>query len=789
MLNILTDYWFWGSAGLMIGSVPCIRKMAKNGCSFPIAVISMTVGIYFGMLGTRILWISIYCPELFYQNLPLALAFWQQTGSWLAAPPLGGLAIAIVLKIARKPVWTNLGCIAVGLALAHAITRIGCLCAGCCHGKPSAVPWAIYSQELNAMVHPTQIYSIAGEITSFIILWLLWRNLDYRKYLYPLYVLILSVHRFISEFFRGDYPGPEIFPHLRIYQSICIFLFVISLAVILILKWKKNAVAIAILLITTTIVTAAILKPASEKRLAKLRAGARLYLVVTRSVFVSELRVWKQQRTKDGFNVIIKDFEQAPSRQQISSWIEKQVNANEGLCSYILIVGDCAKENTSELLWHIPSVKRHVRFLSNNNREFYTDVLFGDLDNDGCPDVPVGRIPVRNSVELKAQIRKIITLERQRPQPDWYRTVIWQGAEGYTSSMQQITSYFAKILPEWLDTYIISGQTSSVHSGYPPDQPVLFLEQFNRPVMLSLIASHGSFRSVTPTVYNGEKIFLSVDDLAGAVFNQPSGVLFMLGCDSGRFYTSDEKGISLAEAFLNTSGGPVGIFASTEATNPLTNYFVSREMVEHLKDRHQTAGNLILAIQRSLYRKGKQSILQLAQADSLAKLLVEAVPEDEKHILEIPEAIRNEIIRYTLLGDPSIRLKLPKELSFTVDESDNDSTVFTAQTPGKCTEFYVQAIKTAKPSFTFQSNTTKEQRRSAFKVLEPRPKTILKKAPNSKIWQFTISPRVQIDEDIRLRFIAVTQNDTHIGTYESQKPHTSRNFESFSCEVYVRNSL
>jgi phosphatidylglycerol:prolipoprotein diacylglycerol transferase len=766
MLNILTDYWFWGSAGFIIGAVLAIRKMLENHCPFPVAVISITVGIYSGMLGTRILWISIYAPELFYQNLPLALAFWQQTGTWLAAAPFGGLGAAIVLRIAKKPVWTNLGGIGVGLPLAHAITRIGCLFSGCCYGKPSTVPWAIYSQKLNAMVHPTQVYSMAGEITSLIILWLLWRKSDYRKYLFPLYVLILSFHRFISGFFRGDYPGPEIFPHSRIYQSICIFLFVISLAVILILKCKKRAVAIAILLITATIAAAVISKPASETRLARLRKDTRLYLVITRSDFVSDLKVWKQQRTKDGFNVIIKDFEQAPSHQQISTWIKRQVDANAGLCSYVLIVGDCAKENISELPWHIPSVKERVRFLNNNNREFHTDVLFGDLDNDGCPDVPVGRIPVRNSVELKARIRKILTFERQLPQPDWYRAVIWQGAEGYASSMQQITSYLAKILPGWLDTCIISGQTSSVYSGYPPDQPVLFLEQFDRPAMLSLIASHGSFRSVTPAVYNDERIFLSVDDLAGAAFNQPAGVLFMLGCDSGRFYTSDEQGISLAEAFLNTTGGPVGVFASTETTDPLTNYFISREMVEQLRHRHETIGNFILSIQRSLYRKGEQSLLQLAQADSLANLLAKSVPEDEKHMLRIPEVIRNELIRYNLLGDPSIRLRSPRELSFSVDEFDDNGIVFTAQTPGKCTEFYVQAIKTAKPSSIFQSNATRKQRQSAFRILNPQPKTILKKTPNSKIWQFTVSPRIQLDEDTRLRFTAVTQNDTHIGTYE-----------------------
>ncbi|MHC4757523.1 MAG: prolipoprotein diacylglyceryl transferase family protein [Planctomycetota bacterium] len=765
MLNILTDYWFWGSLGFILGSSMCIRKMVKNGCSFPVAVIAITIGIYFGMLGTRILWILIIHPELFHQNLPLALAFWQQTGTWLAAAPFGGLGIAIVLKIAKKPVWTNLGSAAVGLPLAHAIARIGCLYAGCCHGKPAVLAWAIYSQELNAMVHPTQIYSIAGEVISFIILWILWRKSNYRKYLYPLYIVILSSHRFMSGFFRGDYPGPEVFPQLRIYQSICIFLFVISLAVILILKWKKRVVAIAILLMVMTIATAVILKPASEKQLAQLRKNTRLYLVITRSNFISDLKAWQQQRTEDGFNVITKDFEQAPSHQQISSWIKEQVNTNEGLCSYILIVGDCADSSQDRRPWQIPSIQQEFQVSDDKQIQFFTDCLYGDLNADGCPDVPVGRIPVRSSTELKAHISKILTFERQPPQPAWYRALIWQGAEGYTSSMHQITLYLADILPDWLDTYIISGHTNSVYSGYPPDQPLLFLEQYNRPAMLSLIASHGSFRSVIPTVYNDEKIFLSVDDLTSAVSSQPSGLLFMLGCDSGCFYTSDQKGISLAEAFLNNKGGPIGVFASTETTNPLTNYFVSREMVEQLKNNPQTIGDFVLSIHRGLYRKGKLSLLQLARADSLARLLVTSVTSEEEYMLQIPELVRNEIIRYSLLGDPSIKLKLPKELTFAINEADDDRIVFTAQTPAKCTEFYVQTITTKQPSSLFQSDAAKEQRQAEFEGINPQPATILKQTPNSKRWQFIISSDIHRDNNTSLRFIAITQNDTHIGTY------------------------
>lgn len=766
MLNLLTDYWFWGSLGFIIGSAVSVWKMVKNGCPFPVAVIAVTVGIYFGMLGTRILWILITYPELFYRNLPLALAFWQQTGTWLAAAPFGGLGIALVLKLSRKPVWTNLGSAAVGLPLAHAIARIGCLCAGCCHGKPTTMPWAIYSNELNAMVHPTQIYSMAGEIITLIILWLLWKKAEYRKYLFPLYALFLSIHRFITGFYRGDYPGPELFPGLRIYQSICIFLFVISLAVILLLKWKKRALSVAVVLIIATTAAAVILKPESEQQLARLRTDSNLYLVITRSTFTADLESWQRQRTEDGFNVVTKSFEEAPSTSKIKSWIKETIGENGGLCSYILVVGDCASSAQDPQPWHIPSIQQQFQLSHTEKVLFFTDCLYGDIDGDNSPDIPVGRIPVRTGSQLKTYINKILEFERRPPRPDFYRAVIWQGAEGYTSSMHQITLFLSDILPEWLDTYIISGQTDTVYSGYPPDQPLLFLEQFKRPAVLSLIASHGSFRSVTPTVYKDEKIFLSVEDLNSAVSVQPSGLLFMLGCDSGRFYTPDDEGLSIAEAFIHNPGGPVAVFASTEAANPLTNYFISREMVEHLQNRPQTMGDFVLSIQRGLYRKGKLSLLQLARADTPAGLLIETVPPNEEYMLHIPELVRNEIIRYTLLGDPSIQLKLPKQLSFDIETIDGDTITFTAQTPSECIEFYVQTITARKSSALFQNDTQKEQRQSVFEQINARPVTILKQTPNSKTWRFTISADFRRTDDTYLRFIALTPDSTFIGIHK-----------------------
>jgi hypothetical protein len=42
------------------------------------------------------------------------------------------------------------------LPLAMAVARLGCIAGGCCHGRPTALPW------VPGGLHPTQLYEIAG---------------------------------------------------------------------------------------------------------------------------------------------------------------------------------------------------------------------------------------------------------------------------------------------------------------------------------------------------------------------------------------------------------------------------------------------------------------------------------------------------------------------------------------------------------------------------------------------------------------------------------------------------
>jgi phosphatidylglycerol:prolipoprotein diacylglycerol transferase len=659
IIDMVTNYWFWGMTGFLFGGALSVRNMLKNGCSFPLAVIALTIGLYAGLLGTRALYVFIFYPQQFLDNPVTALAFWQGTGTWLGGPFFGAIGAMIVLKAAQKPIWSNLGSIAPGLALGHAIGRIGCLFVGCCYGAPTSVPWAIYSEKLNRMVHPTPIYSMLGELISLAILQGLWRKPARRPYLPAVYGMLLAVHRFISETFRGEDVGPEIIPGLRVYQTLCVFIFIFSLFVFVILKWKKwgliAAVGIALLAGALTVTFEPTIQPLGNEN-----DEAGLYLVITRSLFNETLHRWAVERKKNGFDVLIRPWKHAPSTRDIRDWIGQQVDKSGRRCRNILIVGDCGADEEKWGEWHIPSVN-HVFQVNQQEHEFVTDVVYGDLDQDGNPDVPVGRLAVRSTSQLEAQIQKILTYQYQELSPGWFRAVVWTGAKGYTSEIHQITSALTERLPKWVVPFIIDGDPRSEHSGYLPEQPRVFLEQISQFPFLTFIASHGSFRSVNIASYRGNEIFLSVEDLDQIKSRNPSGVMFLLGCDSGKFNTLWSQGLSLAEAFADHPGGPIGVVAATGATNPLTNYFFAKTMIDQLGNRNRTIGAFILRVQRMLYQKGKRSLAEMAQDDRFAKQLMKAVPDDERKVLFTPGHLRQEVLMYNLLGDPACKLKLPQE--------------------------------------------------------------------------------------------------------------------------------
>ncbi len=119
------------------------------------------------------------------------------------------LTTVVYSRVKQLPLAKLLDVLAPGLALGHAIGRLGCFFNGCCFGKPCSLPWAVKFPAQHIMagvpVHPTQLYEVAGNIGIFVGLTLFYRLKRFDGQVWWLYVLSYGVLRFVIEFYRGDY--------------------------------------------------------------------------------------------------------------------------------------------------------------------------------------------------------------------------------------------------------------------------------------------------------------------------------------------------------------------------------------------------------------------------------------------------------------------------------------------------------------------------------------------------------------------------------------------------------
>lgn len=139
----------------------------------------------------------------------------------------GWLAVEITkrrmgIKTSTGPMW------AVALPAGEFFGRIGCWFNGCCFGRVCSLPWGVHQHD--AVRHPTQFY-LAG--SAAIIFGIVWWARD-RTRVFPLYLLLWSVSRFIIEFFRE--PVGRTSGGINPAQLACIALFLVGCY----LYWKPE---------------------------------------------------------------------------------------------------------------------------------------------------------------------------------------------------------------------------------------------------------------------------------------------------------------------------------------------------------------------------------------------------------------------------------------------------------------------------------------------------------------------------------------------------------------------
>jgi len=199
--------------GFLVGLFIAVRLAKREGLSPDLVA---NLGIYSGIAGLIGGKITMFLFDWkVYWNNPREL-FSRETLQ-AAGVYQGGLVLALIVAVfyirrTKLPWLQTLDVLAPGVAIGHAIGRLGCFAAGCCWGLPTRLPWAVTFRNpeanrltgvpLDIPLHPTQLYEAFAEAVIFVFLFWRIRRPHANGDIIGAYLVLYSIARFFIEFVR-----------------------------------------------------------------------------------------------------------------------------------------------------------------------------------------------------------------------------------------------------------------------------------------------------------------------------------------------------------------------------------------------------------------------------------------------------------------------------------------------------------------------------------------------------------------------------------------------------------
>jgi phosphatidylglycerol:prolipoprotein diacylglycerol transferase len=212
----IPTYGFLVALGVLIGLWISVRNSQKQGINPDHAWNLGIIVVLAGIIGAKILYIFVEPGILEHPSEILSFSTLQAGGVFS-----GGLLAALAaawwyIRRTHMPTLATCDAFAPGLALGHAIGRVGCFSAGCCWGKPTQHFWGVtftnplaasrVGTPLGIPLEPTQLFEAAVELANFFILMWLFKRKKFDGQVLGAYLFLYGIARYFLEFLRDD-PG------------------------------------------------------------------------------------------------------------------------------------------------------------------------------------------------------------------------------------------------------------------------------------------------------------------------------------------------------------------------------------------------------------------------------------------------------------------------------------------------------------------------------------------------------------------------------------------------------
>jgi phosphatidylglycerol---prolipoprotein diacylglyceryl transferase len=213
----MPTYGLLVSLGVLIGLWISVRNSQKQGIDPDNAWNLGIIVVMCGIIGAKVLYIIVDWGEYAAHPGEIFSLNTLQAGGVFSGGLIGAFAAAAwYIHRHRMPALATCDAFAPGLALGHAIGRVGCFAAGCCFGKPTDHFWGVtftspiahelVGTPIGEALQPTQLFESAVELANFFLLAWLLRRKKFDGEIIGTYFFLYGIARFFLEYLRGD-PG------------------------------------------------------------------------------------------------------------------------------------------------------------------------------------------------------------------------------------------------------------------------------------------------------------------------------------------------------------------------------------------------------------------------------------------------------------------------------------------------------------------------------------------------------------------------------------------------------
>jgi hypothetical protein len=228
---------------------------------------------------------------------------------------------------------------------------------------------------------------------------------------------------------------------------------------------------------------------------------------------------------------------------------------------YLLLVGDSTWDPRN---YFGQGYKDFVptRLIDTSYMETGSDDWLADFDNDGLPDMAVGRLPARSAADVNLMVNKILLYEQEREVNAPLRDVLMIADSGFELQNGQTQT----VLPSNMNVHSIN--RAELASDELTRSEIV--SALNLGPMIVNYYGHGSV-----AVWTGANL-LDVDTAANLTNANGFSLYVMMTCLNG--YSHDAYIDSLSEALLKAqNGGAVAVWASTGFTEAQPQFVMDLE--------------------------------------------------------------------------------------------------------------------------------------------------------------------------------------------------------------------